>query len=135
MKTFFLLLAPVLIASQTMTAQNSNTFSEAELFQALSWGMPDSSARKLARHMADDPSSTTNIAEFKDIGPTETIYSEDVLLLLSLVSDDARKKVEQRLAEQRLRPALTGDELAEWDARRRELRNRLVAAGKIPAKQ
>jgi hypothetical protein len=112
-----------------MDAQSQDTFSEAEMFQALSWGMSDTAARKHAKYMADDP--TTTAEAFPELGPVATMYSEDALLLLSLVSEETRKKAERRLAQQRLRPELSEEERAEWNARRDELRKKLVAAGKL----
>jgi hypothetical protein len=115
-----------------MDAQSQDTFSEAEMFQALSWGMPDTAARRQAKYMADDPTAIAKaFPEFKDLGPVATMYSEDTLLLLSLVSEDTRKKAERRLAQQRLRPELSEEERAEWNARRNELHKKLVAAGKL----
>lgn len=59
-----------------------------------------------------------------------TMYSEDTLLLLSLVSEKAHEKAARRLAEQRLRTELSPEERAEWESRRTELKTRLVGAGK-----
>jgi hypothetical protein len=40
-----------------MAAQNEDTFTEEEVFQALKPGMPETEARRLAKYMADDPTS------------------------------------------------------------------------------
>ena len=97
-----------------MAAQNEDTFSEEEVFKALSWGMPDTEARRLARFMADDPTSPERIRLEKAEGPTEGIYTEDMLLILSLVSSETQRKAEHRLAQQRLQSALTPEQHAEW---------------------
>jgi len=117
-----------------MAAQNEDTFSEEEVFKALSWGMPDTEARRLARFMADDPTSPERIRLEKAEGPTEGIYTEDMLLILSLVSSETQRKAEHRLAQQRLQSALTPEQHAEWEARRSKLLQALIDAGELPAK-
>jgi hypothetical protein len=64
-------------------------------------------------------------------GPTVTIYSEEMLLLLSLVSEECSHKAEQHLAAQRLERALTSEERRVWVSKREELRRQLKAAGKL----
>lgn len=117
-----------------MAAQNEDTFSEEEVFQALRPGMSDTEARRLARFMADDPTSPELIRLEKAEGPTEGIYSEGMLLLLSLVSSEAQRKAEHRLAQQRLQLVLTPEQHAEWEARRSKLRQQLIDAGQLPDK-
>jgi hypothetical protein len=116
-----------------MAAQNEDTFSEEEVFQALSWGMPDTDARRLATFMADDPTSPERIRLEKAEGPVAGIYTEDMLLILSLVSSEAQRKAEHRLAQQRLQLVLTPEQHAEWEARRSTLRQALIDAGQLPA--
>jgi len=116
-----------------MAAQKEDTFSEEEVFQALRPGMPDTAARRLAKFMADDPTSPERIRLEKAEGPTEGIYTEDMLLLLSLVSSEAQRKAELRVAQQRLQLVLTPEQHAEWEARRSKLRQRLIDGGQLPA--
>ena len=113
-----------------MSAQEQDTFTEAEVFQALSWGMPDSQARHLAKYMADDPILIESMPERKEMEPSEIMYSEDMLLLLSLVSEKAHEKAERRFAQQQLRNKLSPEERSEWESRRAELKARLIKAGK-----
>ena len=116
-----------------LTAHNEEFFTEAELYRALSWGMPDSEARKLAKHLTDDPAVIATLPTFRDLGPIATNYSEDLLILLSLVSDETNRKVERRLAETRRGKAWNPDEREQWERRRSEIRTGLVKAGKLPS--
>ncbi len=59
------------------------------------------------------------------------MYSEDMLLLLSLVSEECHRKVDQRLVQERLGKELTQSERERWNKRRSELRAQLIKAGKI----
>jgi hypothetical protein len=113
--------------------ETEDTFSEEEVFQALSWGMPDTEARRLAKFMADDPTSPELIRLEKAEGPVTGIYTEDLLLILSLVSPGTQRKAEHRLAQQRLQLALTPEQHADWEARRTKLRQALIDAGQLPA--
>ena len=117
-----------------MAAQNEDTFSEEEVLQALSWGMPDTEARRLATFMADDPTSPERIRLEKAEGPVTGIYTEGLLLILSLVSSETKRKAELRLAHQRLQLVLTPEQHAEWEARRMKLRQQLIDGGEHPAK-
>jgi hypothetical protein len=124
-----------------MAAQNEDAFSEEfedtfsaeEVFKALSWGMPDTEARRLASFIADDPTSPERIRLEKAEGPVTGIYTEGLLLLLSLVSSETKRKAELRLAHQRLQLVLTPEQHAEWEARRSKLRQALIDAGVLPA--
>jgi hypothetical protein len=116
-----------------MAAQNEDTFSEEEVFQALSWGMPDTEARRLAKFMADDPTSPERIRFEKAEGPTAGIYTEDMLVLLSLVSNEAQRKAELRVAQQRLQLVLSPEQHAEWEACRSKMRQALIDSGELPA--
>lgn len=112
-------------------AQKEAFFSESEVYQALSWGMPDSDAIRLAKHMSDDPDVSATIQGLRDAGPVVTMYSDDFLLLLSLVSEETNRKVERRLLETRRGKELSSEERARWQERRRALKSELVKAGKI----
>jgi hypothetical protein len=117
---------------QSVTAQEQEFFSESEVFQALSWGMPDSAARKLAKYMSDDPSVVATIPELQEVGPVATMYSDDMLMLLSLVSVETNRKVERYLEQRRLDGVgWSSPKRAAWEARRVKLREELVKAGKI----
>jgi hypothetical protein len=107
------------------------SFSEAEVYQALSWGMSDAEARKLAKFMSDDPAVTATVPTLSDLGPLTTLYSENMLLLLSLVSDETNRKVEQRIVQMRLGKEMSPEERAQWEKRRAEFRSQLVKSGKI----
>jgi hypothetical protein len=123
-----------------MAAQNEDafpeeteaTFTEEEVFQALRWGMPDAEARRLSKYVADDPTSPERIRFEKAEGPTTGIYTEDMLLILSLVSSETQRKAEHRLAQQRLQSVLTPEQHAEWEARRTKLRQQLIKEGERP---
>lgn len=118
-----------------MSVYDENPFTRAELLTALKWGMQESEAERLATYMAGETASGTVPPGFEDMGPTTSIYTEGMLLLVSLVSEDARQRAEQKLAEQRRETALTPEERGLWEARRRELREHLEAAGKIPPRK
>jgi hypothetical protein len=113
--------------------EDEDTFSEEEVFKALSWGMPETEARRLAGFIADDPTSPELIRLEKAEGPVTGIYSEGLLLILSLVSSEAQRKAERRLAKQRLQSVLTPEQHAEWEARRSKLRQQLIDGGQLPA--
>jgi hypothetical protein len=121
-----------------MAAQNEDAFSEEledtfsaeEVFKALSWGMPDTEARRLAKFIADDPTSPKLDRLEKAL---MSHYTEDLLLILSLVSSETQRKAGRRLARQRLQSVLTPEEHAEWEARRSKLRQALIDAGELPA--
>ena len=119
-------------ACYSVAAENEDTFTEEEVFQALSWGMPGAEARRLSKFMADDPTSPERIRLEKAEGPTEGIYTEDMLLILSLVSSETQRKAEHRLAQQRLQLALTPEQHSEWEARRSKMRQALIDSGERP---
>lgn len=133
MKAAYLFLPIFLLAPRLMAAQNEDTFSVEEVFQALSWGMPDAEARRLAKILSDDPTSPERIRLEKAEGPVETIYTEDMLLLLSLVSSETQRKAELRVAQQRLQSVLTPEQHAEWELRRSKMRQALIDSGELPA--
>ena len=112
-------------------AKEPESFSEAEIHTALSWGMSEAEARKLAKFMSDDPAVTATVPTLRDLGPLSTLYSENMLLLLSLVSEEANRKVEQRLVQMRLGKELSTKERAQWEKRRAEFRSQLIKSGKI----
>ena len=116
-----------------MAGEKEDTFTEDEVFQALRPGMPEAEARRLAKYMADDPSSPELIRLEEAEGPVSSMYSEGMLLLLSLVSSETQRKAEARVARQRLQSELTPEQHAEWEARRLELRQRLIDGGQLPA--
>ena len=115
-----------------MSVYDENPFTRAELLTALKWGMQESEAERLATYMAGETASGTVPPEYEDLGPTSSMYTEGLLLVLSLVSEDTRQKAERILAKQRLETALTPEERDVWEAQRRELRTQLEAAGMIP---
>ena len=119
------------MGTKPVAAQNDSSFTEAELHRALSWGMPDSEACRLAKYICDDPAVIATIPELRDLGPSTTMYSEGFLLILSLVSEDTNRKVERELLENRLGKGLTAEERANWEKRRGELKSELIKAGKI----
>jgi len=119
------------LATNSSVAQKEESFSESEIYKALSWGMPDSDAIRLAKQMSDDPDVAATIPEFRDVGPVTTMYSEGFLLALSLVSEETNRKVERRLLEARGGKQWSAEEHARWDQRRAALRSELVKAGKI----
>jgi hypothetical protein len=119
-------------ACYSVAAENEDTFTEEEVFQALSWGMPEAEARRLSKFMADDPTSPERIRFEEAEGPSEGIYSEDLLVLLSLVSSKAQRTAELRVARQRLQSALTPEQSAEWEARRSRMRQALIDSGERP---
>jgi hypothetical protein len=135
MRPLLLLVTATLFGANTLAAQTDEpeSFSEAEVYQALSWGMPEAEARKLAKVMSDDPADRLGLQA--DLPPGETahghIYSEDLLVLLSLVSEETNRKVEQWLMQMRLNQQLSPDERARWDKRRAEIRSELIKAGKL----
>ncbi len=106
-------------------------FLENEVFLALSWGLPESEARRLAPWMSDDPRMAAKVPEIGDLGPTAHMYTEELLLLLSLVSAETNEKVDAHLLEHRLGVPLTASERTEWEKRRAQLRRELVKAGKL----
>ena len=114
-----------------MAAQKEEYFSEAEIYQALSWGMSDSEATRLAKYMSDDPAVEATLPTFRDLGPMTTMYSEGFLLVLSLVSDETNRKVERKLVETHLGKELSSEERAQWEKRRAKLRSELIRAGKL----
>lgn len=115
-----------------MSTYDENPFTRAELLTALKWGMQESEAERFATFIAGETASGTVPPGYEDMGPTTGIFTEGLLLVVSLVSEDTRQKAEQILAKQRLETALTPEEKDVWEARRRELREQLEAAGKIP---
>lgn len=116
-----------------MTAHEEEFFSEAEVFEALSWGMPDSEVRRLAKYMSDDPAvMVTAFPDLEDQGFIATNYSADMLMLLSLVSVETNRKVERYLEERRLGGVPWGPaEKGAWEARREKMRQALIEDGKI----
>lgn len=127
--------ATLLLGPNALTAQKEEFFTEAELYQALSWGMADAEARKLAKYLTDDPAVIATLPTFRDLGPITSNYSEDLLILLSLVSDETNRKVEHRLAELRRAQAWNLGDRERWEGRRAEIRTALVKAGKIPSEK
>ncbi len=117
-----------------MAAQDENPFTRAEVLTALKWGMQESEAERLATYISGETASGAVPPEYEDMGPAASMYSEGLLLVVSLASEDSRQKAERILAHQRLETALTPEEKDVWEAKRRELRKQLEEAGKIPRK-
>lgn len=118
-----------------MATPDENPFTRAELLTAFKWGMEENEAERFATYVAGETASGTVPPGFEDLGPTSSMYTEGLLLVVSLVSEKTRQKAEQILARQRLETALTPEERDVWEARRGELRKQLEAAGKIPPRK
>ena len=135
MKTSHLLLAAILLGVNPLSAQTDEpeSFSEAELYKGLSWGMSETEARRLAKFMSDAPADASTLPADGSQGYAVDgrIYSEDLLLLLSLVSEETNRKVEQCLVQMHLGKQLAPDERATWEKRRAKLRSQLIRAGKL----
>jgi hypothetical protein len=132
MRPIYLAFAATLLGPPVSAQQEPEPFTEAEAYQALSWGMSEAEARKLAKYMSDDPSVMATVPTLRDLGPVSSMYSDSMLLLFSLVSEETNRKVEQRLLEQNLGKELNPEERADWERRRSELRTLLIKAGKLP---
>jgi len=109
----------------TLLSQSSQDFTEQEIFTALHWGMPEPEARAQAHLLAGgldkqllNPNDSADVAESN--------FSEDLLVLLSLVSDEARVKAELRYHQMHGQA-----DVREWETRRRKMRSALVRAGKL----
>lgn len=144
MKMLCLVLSVAILAlkPQPLTAQDPDTtghagphpefFSEAEVLEALLWGMPEAEARNLARFLSEDPAIAARDPEIRAMWPAAVMYGENMLLLLSLVSAETNEKVERRLIEMRLGTPLSPEERAAWEAKRADFRARLIDGGKRP---
>ena len=111
---------------------DENPFSRAEILTALKWGMEESEAERLATFMAGKTESGELPPGWEEMGPTTSMFSEGLLVLVSLVSEDCRQKAERVFARQKLVAVLSPEERDVWEAKRRELRQQLEAAGKLP---
>lgn len=102
-------------------------FTERELLAAFSFVMPATEARRLAAEW----SSTTGAIAF-GAKPEEIclVFSDDVLLLLSLVSDEVHQRVVRYRAE--LGPDEDGLSESEWNEHRNTIREELRRNGKLP---
>ena len=91
--------------------------------------MPAADARKLA---ADWSSPADGLEEFG--APTDqevcVVFSDDILLLLSLASDDLNERVKRYRAE--LAPSPEMLDAVEWNERRTTIRDALRKEGKLP---
>jgi hypothetical protein len=101
-------------------------FTEDEIFEALSWNN-DQNAREAALILSG--------AMDKQLGAQEddvTIanFSEDFLVMLSLVSELARVKAEKYLRDMR-RGNLSENDLTAWNRKRTNFRDALVRQGRI----
>src|SRR4051812_18023241 len=132
MRPLIYALCTVFLGGSSLMAQHEpEPFTEKEMYTALSWGMSEQEAKKLAKYMSDDPAVMATIPEFYDGSPGFHNYSDSTLLLLSLVSDETNRKVEERLIDRRSGTPLTPEERADWDRRRSILREQLIKAGKL----
>jgi hypothetical protein len=101
-------------------------FTEQEIFQALSWSEEsEADARAAARMLSGGMDKELGVREDSPSVPT---FSDDFLLILSLVSDEARVKAENHFRE---RPTVTPSDVEAWHRKRVEVRNALVSQGKI----
>ncbi|HEX2093430.1 MAG TPA: hypothetical protein VHG28_13580 [Longimicrobiaceae bacterium] len=91
-------------------------FMEEELYLAMRLGFPEAEARQLATAMAT-----------LSPGAIGWGFTEDTLMLISLASPELEKKV----ADFRARWGRIYDE-ATWDAKRAEMKQALIDAGKLP---
>lgn len=104
-------------------------FSEHELFSAFKLVMPGTEAANLAQQWS---SPASGLADFG--APTEkevcVVFSDDILVLLSLVSGELNEKVERYRAELGPGPDILDD--SQWKERRDEIREALRKEGKLP---
>lgn len=107
----------------------SRPFSGTELFSAFRLVMPEAEA---AKHAQQWSSPASGLAEFGSPAENEVcvVFSDDVLLLLSLVSDELNEKVEAYRAELGPGPDILDD--SQWRERRNEIREALRKDGKLP---
>jgi hypothetical protein len=104
----------------------TSDFTEDEIFEALSWNN-DEDARAAALILSGAMDNQPGVQD--DNVPT-TNFSEDFLVLLSLVSEPTRLKAEKYLRDLH-RGGLSADELAAWNRKRTNFRDALVRQGKI----
>jgi hypothetical protein len=133
MKSLVVFLVLACAGASPLTAQGNDSFTEAELFTAFHWKLPDSTARNYARlFAAEDPAVQATIPELRDVGPFTPNYNADFLLLISLVSPEANRKAQRYLRDLYGERDLTADERAKWEAKREQVRKALISEGKLP---
>lgn len=131
------MLATIAVLETEQVSAQEEFFTEAELLHALSWGdEPDAETRRLATWGSGDPAVAASVPEIRELGHSSIIYTQDMLILLSLVSAETNAKVERYLEERRLDGVPWGPvERAAYDARRAQIREGLIKAGKIKDKR
>ena len=103
-------------------------FTEEEIFRALRWGQDEESAHSGARVLSGSLDSEIVEQDGASVGFSN--FSGDFLAVLSLVSEECRRKAEQRVVDQH-GGRLTPEEHAAWEKRRAEIREGLVRDGKL----
>jgi hypothetical protein len=101
-------------------------FTEDEIFEALSWNN-DQDAREAALILSGAMDKQLGAQE-DDV--TVASFSEDFLVMLSLVSEPARVKAEKYLRDMR-RGNLSENDLTAWNRKRTNFRDALVRQGRI----
>ncbi len=125
-------LIPLLIVPPAMT-KDSTGFSEAEIYQALVQGMPEGEARRMAAEFSHPERGGSYSAGLPTPRPGEVAvaYSEDLLIALSLVSEETNRKVDEyRLS--RSNGKISPAEQRSWEARRSRFREMLRASHQEP---
>lgn len=111
----------VLFVVSTTMSQQISPFSEEELYQALRLILPETEARAAAAPL---PAPTAE--HFAELQPGEHIvrginFTDDTLILLSLVSEELRVRVERYRARRRGAAPLDADDERAWQARCNEI--------------
>jgi hypothetical protein len=113
-------------------AQYFDPFTEEEVYQALRLVLPEDEARRAARPLPDP--TPTEVAALR---PGEYVvrgvnYTDDMLILLSLVSSDLSAKVETYRATRRRIVNWSDEEDEAWRARRDELKRSIAGGLRAP---
>jgi len=110
----------------------SQPFSEGELYAALRFQLSDPEARALAKELTSEDSTDYEYLGIPAPDPAEVCHMlpEELLILLSLVSDDLNAKV-HRFRSRVVRSTVALSPI-EWDRRPNEIREELIRQGKLP---
>ncbi|MGI9091070.1 MAG: hypothetical protein ACR2GG_08205 [Gemmatimonadaceae bacterium] len=120
----------VTVGASAMAQEPLRPFSESELFRAAALVMPETDAATFAREIAESGADMFRVGERRLEHPLprsgfvsvpHSTYTLDTLILLSLVSEEMRVKVERFRAEQRYSSPETAHEREQWKERRHEL--------------